>query len=329
MFKRFLRRYLFSNRYTTTATVLAVVVLSLVIFLSLLPADLGMSGSGEITLESGLGLKTIATILKENNFIRSKYLFMLYVMALGQDDNLKAGNYKLNYSYSIPEVAYIISGGFSESDDVVVTIPEGYNIWEVDERLFEVGLNPRREFAQKFYLREGYLFPDTYRFKKTATIDEIEQKMEQTFVAKAGLPSSQVRIMASMLEKEAQTTEDMELIAGILLKRFHLGMKLQIDATVGYGWCLTRSLQNNFSRPCDVTQAPIAFELVKDGVFNTYARTGFPPRPISNPGVDAIEAAKRPKTSDYLYYLTTRNGEMIYSKTGAEHEANRRKYLGL
>ncbi|MBX4211605.1 MAG: endolytic transglycosylase MltG [Candidatus Yanofskybacteria bacterium] len=326
---RFLKRYFFSNRYTTTATILAVVALSVLFLLLLLPADLGTSGSGEITLDSGLGLKKIATILKENDFIRSKYVFMLYVMALGQDDNLKAGRYKFDYSYSIPKVVYILSGGFSESDDVSVFIPEGYNIWEVDDRLYEVGLNPRHEFAKKFYLREGYLFPDTYRFKKTATIDDIDQKFEQTFVAKAGLPSSQVRIMASMLEKEAQSKEDMQIIAGILLKRLHIGMKLQIDATVAYGWCLNRSLQNNFAKSCNVTQAPIVFELSKDGPFNTYTRTGFPPRPISNPGITAVEAAKAPKITDYLYYLTTRDGRMVYAKTGAEHEANRKKYLGL
>ena len=121
----------------------------------------------------------------------------------------------------------------------------------------------------------------------------------------------------------------MALVSGIIQKRLQLKMPLQIDATVAYGWCLRRWLPMSNNRTCDVTQAPIATELKVDGPYNTYARVGLPPAPISNPGLQALEAAAHPKTSSYLYYLSTRDGsQIIYAKTAAEQQANRAKYLG-
>ncbi|HYU64932.1 MAG TPA: endolytic transglycosylase MltG [Candidatus Paceibacterota bacterium] len=317
------------ERATAIITAVALALVGIFLLLLILPADFGRHDKIGVTIEAGQGLRAIANELKSKDIIRSKYVFMLYVLAMGQDGNLKAGTYLISPDQNIPQVAYIISQGLSVSNDITVVIPEGYNIWEIDQRLQDVGLNSNHEFARKYYLHDGYFFPDTYRFKKGTSLEEIAQKMESNFVAKYGIPSSQIRIMASMLEKEARTKEDSELIAGIILRRIHLGMTLQIDATVAYGWCVDRFVQKNFSISCDVTQAPIAFEIKKDGVFNTYIRTGFPPRPISNPGKVALDAAKHPKVSDYLYYLSTRDGKIIYAKTASEQEANRRKYLGL
>jgi len=107
-------------------------------------------------------------------------------------------------------------------------------------------------------------------------------------------------------------------------------MLLQIDATVAYGWCLRRWLPMSSTANCDVTQAPIALEIKTDGPYNTYTRPGLPEGPIGNPGLQALEAAKHPKASDYLYYLSTRDGsDIIFSKTLDEHLKNRAKYLGL
>lgn len=317
------------QKATAIVTAVALALFGLFSALLLMPASVSPKDSVEIVIENGQGLSSIADELKDLGTIRSKYVFMLYVMAIGQDDNVKAGRYMIDPNTNISSVVYVVTEGLSESDDVVVVIPEGYNIWEIDRRLTESGLNANNEFARKYYLRDGYFYPDTYRFKKGTSLDDIAQKMERNFVTKYGIPNSQIRIMASILEKEARAQEDMELIAGIILKRIHLGMNLQIDATVGYGWCTIRFIQLAFRNSCDVTQAPIALELKKDGEFNTYTREGFPPRPISNPGKVSLEAAKNPKVSDYLYYLTTREGQMIYSKTGAEHETNRIRYLGL
>jgi UPF0755 protein len=130
-----------------------------------------------------------------------------------------------------------------------------------------------------------------------------------------------------MLEKEAKTSHDMALVAGIIYKRMEIGMLLQIDATVAYGWCLRSA---GLGRDCDVTQAPIALELGIDGPYNTYLRAGLPAGPISNPGIQALEAAANPSTSDYLFYLSTRDGSrIIYAETHEEHLQNRREHLGV
>ena len=81
---------------------------------------------------------------------------------------------------------------------------------------------------------------------------------------------------------------------------------------------------------CDVSQVPVGAEIKIDGPYNTYTRAGLPPAPIANPGIITIQAALNPAKSDYLYYLSTRDGSrIIFSKTAAEHAANRRKYLGI
>ena len=103
-------------------------------------------------------------------------------------------------------------------------------------------------------------------------------------------------------------------------------MPLQLDATVAYGACLRRFLINE--KNCDVTQIGVANEIKIDSAYNTYTRAELPRGPISNPGMAAIRAAKNPKSSDYLYYLSAKDGTTIFAKTSAEHEANRRKYLG-
>ena len=135
---------------------------------------------------------------------------------------------------------------------------------------------------------------------------------------------------ASILEKEARSEEDMRLVAGIIRNRLAKKMPLQIDATVSYGACLRRFVAGNFKKDCDVTQMPVGAEIRIDSEYNSYMRSGLPVGPIANPGITAIQAVLNPQSSDYFYYLSTRDGsQMIYSKTATEHAANRRKYLGI
>lgn len=319
----------FTTRKTIIATLMVImVVVGVVIILVAEPLSRDTT-SREVVIPTGTGVRSIATLLKNEGVIKSRYLFIFYVTLSGQDTNLKAGRYLLAPSLSVSRVASIIAQGLSESDDVVVTLPEGMNVWETEKKLQQAGFSSAG-FAKSYYLREGHLFPDTYAFKKDAADAEIAALLEQTFTDKVGTITPRQLIIASLLEKEAKTETDMALVAGIIEKRISLGMALQVDATVTYGWCLGQSIASGFKSPCDVTQAPLSGILKQDGAFNTYTRIGLPPRPISNPGLKAIYAATHPTASDYLYYLSTRDGQqIIYAKTGAEHLANRRKYLGF
>jgi len=120
------------------------------------------------------------------------------------------------------------------------------------------------------------------------------------------------------------------LVAGIIRNRLARKMPLQIDATVAYGACLRRFIVGNYKKDCDVSQIGVGAEIRIDSGYNSYMRLGLPVGPIANPGITAIQAVLNPQKSDYLYYLSTRDGsQMIFSKTAAEHAANRRKYLGI
>jgi UPF0755 protein len=304
----------------------------------------------EIIIKEGEGAYAVADILKREGIIKNKFIFIVYTFITGNEKNLQAGRYVFNPGITIPGVVYSISKGLAESDDIVVTIPEGFNVWEIDKRLTELGLITEGEFAKKYQPQEGKFFPDTYRFsksdplvdKKGDTVDTIAEKMKSRLNLKLKeffpnlLSNPQVfrdvLIQASILEKEARSEEDMRLVAGVILNRLAKKMPLEIDATVSYGACLRIFKDLNISKlkDCDVAQIGVGKEITIDSPYNTYTRGGLPAGSISNPGIIAIRAVLNPQKSDYFYYLSTRDGsQIIFSKTASEHLMNRRKYLGL
>lgn len=176
---------------------------------------------------------------------------------------------------------------------VRVTIPEGFNVRQIAERLNEAGLFSAEDFIKLAQKEEGFLFPDTYEFYGHAGPEEIILKMKENFERKVGPEVSRdVIIMASLLEEEAKHDGDWEIISGILWKRLEAGMALQVDAEPG-----------------------------------TYDYPGLPPGPISNPGLDAVDAALHPAASPYWYYLSDKAGNIHYARTFEEHKLNKEKYL--
>ena len=185
---------------------------------------------------------------------------------------------------------------------------------------------------------EGYLFPDTYFIAAKPTAKSIIQKMLDNLegkittqmrvdIAKQDRSIFDVLILASIIEKEVgrNTTtisaldlqalqEERETVAGIFMNRLRIGMALQSDATIGY---ITK--KNN-------PQASSA-DLLIDSAYNTYKYRGLPPGPISNPSLSAIKASIYYKKTDYLYFLTKKDGTAVYAKTLEEHNLNKRKYL--
>ena len=172
--------------------------------------------------------------------------------------------------------------------------------------------------------KEGFLFPDTYLVDYGASLDEIISQIESNFDSKLdpyleaiqekGLSLEEIITMASLIEKEVQTKEDKEMVSGIFWKRVKAGVPLQSCASIAY--------------IKGVPQWRYSFEDTRiESPYNTYLYYGLPPGPISNPGLDSIEAAIYPKDSLYWYYLSTLEGETIYSRTLDEHNAATAKYL--
>lgn len=285
----------------------------------------------EFVIAKGDSSAKVARLLAERDLVRNRFLFIFYAMLTGQEKKFQAGRYQLSRAMSIAQIVSIFSNGLAEPSDMAVTILEGLNIFEVDQRLVAAGLIKPGEFffeARRQNL-EGYLFPDTYRFEKEETVGGIIEKMIDNFDKKVDRkPSREKLIVASMLEKEVRDPWEMALVAGIIYKRMELGMLLQIDAAVTYGACLEMAEKRPLYQFCDVSQIGVANFLNQDSPYNSYLRSGLPAGPISNSGQEAIKAALNPEKSDYLFYLSARSdGRTIFSRTAAEHERNRAKYL--
>ena len=108
--------------------------------------------------------------------------------------------------------------------------------------------------------------------------------------------------------------DNKRIVAGILSNRLELGMPLQVDAVFGY----------IFGRD---TYSPSFEDLKVNSPYNTYLHVGLPPGPITNPGLDSLQAAAVPTKTDYLYYLTGSDNLMHYATTYVGHLANQNKYL--
>ncbi len=210
-----------------------------------------------------------------------------------------------------------------ETPKKIVTIPEGWNVREINQFLQEEGILIDDELSGEL---EGYLFPDTYEFFLGSTAEVVKEK----FLANLGTQLktldlsiqdaniAEVLTLSSLIQEEIKDPYEMRIVAGILERRFEVGIPLQIDATICY-------IKDGGGREClPITKADKAI----DSPYNTYLYQGLPLAPISNPGLDAIKAAINPATSPYFYYISDpETGRTIFSKTLDEHNQNVIKYL--
>lgn len=216
--------------------------------------------------------------------------------------------------------SYKIWGRKVTVQTVTVTIQEGSNVNDINQKLAASGvLSADLPLPES---DEGYLFPDTYQFYISSSPRVVEAKMIADFNRKV-LPIvpqnsdlKKIIIIASLIQGEAKTYNDMRLVSGIIYKRLNVGMPLQIDATICYAKQKT---------PClPITQA----DLKINSPYNTYLNKGLPPGPIDNPGLNAILAAVNPEHSPYWYYLSVPgSGELVFASTLDEQDKNIVKYL--
>ncbi|MCH7623546.1 MAG: endolytic transglycosylase MltG [Nitrospinae bacterium] len=171
---------------------------------------------------------------------------------------------------------------------------------------------------------EGYLFPDTYRVFRDASIKEIVQKMLDNFdnkisdelmveIKRQGKTVHDILTLAAIIEKEVVGDKDRKIVADIFYKRLDAGMALQADSTVNYDSGASNARSS-------------AKDLEIDSPYNTYKYRGLPPGPIANPGLSSILAAIYPETNPYWYFLTTPDGEAVYNVTFEEHVEDKNKY---
>jgi UPF0755 protein len=276
-----------------------------------------------VSISKGDSVKVIAKKLKDKHVIQSEVFFTNVVILFNLDNSIVAGDYIFKTDYSVFEVIHKISKGEYDIQVKRITIIEGLTVHEIARLLSKEFYNiSEQDFIQKALAYEGYLFPETYYFPENITSEEVIQKMRTTFdekisEAKEILQSNKnlkdIVIMASIIEKEA-TSDSMQEVSNILWHRIDINMPLQVDASFVYE-------RNKHTFELSIE------DLETDSPYNTYMRYGLTPTPISNPGIQALQAAAFPQETKNLYFLTGTDGEMYYAQTLKQHEANKEKYF--
>jgi UPF0755 protein len=287
-----------------------------------------------IEIPKGASTLKIAQILKENHLIKNDLSFRILSKLSKAEGKMQAGRYQMNKGMDATDIIESLIDGSALRDAVKFTIPEGFELRQIADRLENLGLINREEFINlanngdfkyKFLedipkgenRLEGFLFPDTYEISKDATEKEILIKMLERFdavfteedyqrTAELNMTVQEVITLASIIEREAQLETERPIISGIFHNRMNKGMLLQSCATVQY--VLGERKVNLSLKDINI-----------DSPYNTYKNIGLPPAPIASPGKASLEAALYPSETDYYYFVVKSDGEHSFSKTYEEH----------
>jgi len=297
-------------------------------------------------VNKGEAIKQIADNLKKENLIKSVAYFKYQISS---SDNIKAGEYVISPKLTTREIIKILIVGEAISQEKSIRIIEGWNNKDISAYLEKNNVILSKDFIAltampisqwKFsFLRpdflndapkeaglEGYLFPDTYRIFNDITGEGVISKMLDNFSKKVtpGMIEEvkrqkktiyEIITMASIIEKEVRSTDDMKIVSGIFWDRIKNGEALGSCATLAYILGVNKP---QYSLEDTRIESP----------YNTYKYRGLPPGPIANPGFNAINAAIYPEFTDYNYFLSDpETGKTIYSRTLDEHNANKYRYL--
>jgi UPF0755 protein len=319
------------KRFFTAITIIAVLGFGLY-FERAQPVTRADVPEVDFEIKPGTGIDRIANDLNRAKLIRSRIAFKITVIRLGIANKIQAGYFKLSPRMDATEMANALTHAYSRQ--VRVTIPEGLRSEEInfilDKAFGDVkdnNYNPLQftSFAQG---KEGRLFPDTYDFASEASASDIVRRMTNQFdQVTADIPReslSNIVIFASLLEREAFSSSEMPLVAGVIAKRLNIGMALQIDATVQYAVGSANCKQID----CVWWKKNLTKDDIRiNSPYNTYQNPGLPLGPISNPGKDALLAAAKPTQGSALYYIHDASGQIHFADTLEQHNQNICTYL--
>lgn len=305
-----------------------------------------------VEIPMGSGVSKIASILEEHKVIKDDLVFKYYVR-FKNETGFQAGTYQFTPSMTLDEIISILkTGKVHEDAALVITIPEG--IWLKDiakiiadhleipqDEVFQTLNDPDfiAEMMEMFpdllteeilqenikYPLEGYLFPATYSYTeekpsiKEIVIPMLEKTQEVIGKYRSDLNAREMTVhelltLASLIEEEAVTEEDRRIISSVFYNRMEIGMPLQTDPTVIYA--MGEHRERLYYKDYEI-----------DDPYNTYKISNLPPGPIANPGEISIEAALYPASTDYLFFLATREGEVLFSETLEEHNQKIKEHI--
>ena len=301
-------------------------------FVLLAPA--GPSAETFFDITPGTSSSQVATHLKQQGFVRSRYVFL--AMHLIRGGTIKAGEYRFDHPARMAEVYDRLRRGdvYTRS----VTIPEGANLFDIGARLEGAQLGTKAEFltAAKANVSliadldpgapslEGYLFPDTYHFQRHTTAGEMLAVMVKRFrtsAAQIGLTGNyhHVVTVASLVEKETPIDAERPLVASVFENRLTKEMPLMTDPSVIYAALLEGRYRGTIYES----------DLQADSAYNTYKHAGLPPGPVANPGLASLKAAMHPAQTNYLYFVAAGadpSGKSRFSETLEGHAQDVQAY---
>ena len=289
-------------------------------------------------VEKGQTAKEIALNLKKNGIIKKTWPFLAGYRIFFSAQSLKAGEYAIAIPDSPKNILHVLSEGSVYLHSI--TIPEGLIIQEIAGLLDSEDFAAKQDFLQDVAETsiissldkdapnlEGYLFPETYRFSKGTSSEEIVAAMvfqftkvfSQEWIERAAELEMSIRdivTLASLIEKETSLRKEKKTISAVFHNRLRIGMKLDCDPTIIYVLKLEGRFKNRLRTR----------DLKYDSPFNTYLYSGLPPGPIANPGRGSLEAALYPTDEKFLYFVSKNDGSHHFSQTFREHQNAVNKY---
>lgn len=287
-------------------------------------------------------VKYLAEDLKKKGVISSKLYFEVYSIRMKLPGNTRNTRIMIKEGMTIQELINKLKS--DQPDFAVITIPEGFRLYQIAERLEKSNLADKDKFLSLtleelggndlisgrkdvIFDLEGFLFPDTYFIPLGFTEKDIaglmfnrfKQLFNERYINRAkelGLTINEVISIASLIEREAITDPERSTIAGVIYNRMKKGMLLQVDAAVIYA---NTKGEGHLSK---VLYSHLKF----DSKYNPYVYKGLPPGPIASPGLKSIEAALYPEQHDYLYYVAGQGGH-VFSRNYEEHMVNVKRYI--
>lgn len=327
--------------------ILAIAVILCIALLPFIPSYLSTVANSdvvEITVPEGASLSYVSDILFDKGVIKSKIWFRHKAKELQIDQKIKPGTYLIPSNSTFENIFALLEKGV-EDEYTILTIPEGFTLYQIAQKVEKLGLGTKEEFIKAtekyfnnnynfdttdlYFKLEGYLYPDTYHFTKNQTVDDIVSQLAQTmdnvftekYMEKAkelGFSKHKMLTIASLIEREAKHDDERATISGVIHNRLKKDMPLQVDATVIYGEGKGKE------HKAVIYQS----ELDRPNPFNTYTENGLPPGPIASPGKESIKAALYPEKHNYLYYvLSPEEDGHVFNEIYEEHLKDRAKYM--
>ncbi|MFE0503437.1 endolytic transglycosylase MltG [Peribacillus butanolivorans] len=341
---------------TIASLILLIGIVGLVGFLyinsAMKPVDPEDNTIKKVKIPIGSSVNGISTLLEEQGIIKDARVFKYYIK-FRNESGFQAGEYKLSPSMPIQDIVTSIkTGKLMKEATMKITIPEGKQLIQIADIIaVKTDQDPKEIFkklnSEKFvnsmqerfpelltseienknvlYPLEGYLFPATYDFYEEkpsleAVVIEMLKKTEETLQAyetqmnKKDYSVHQMLTFASLVEEEATAQVDRGKIASVFYNRIEKDMPLQTDPTVLYAKGSHKS-------------KVLYKDLEVKSPYNTYKNKGLPPGPIANAGTTSIDAVLKPEKTDFLYFLATPEGEVLYSKTLEDHNNKKAEHI--